>query len=188
MPLNKRPEPLVAGSEPPTKKVRLTNKGSEIKQIRITTEAARKSVVPSPQPPQSSASKQVLSDKTNISTHTSGGKPILSQFDIGNAKAATIKQLLASENVTLQRMSENAIKAIQTRSQIAEMALDAIFPLMTKKNHAVEIAVAALQQQIKDCICDIRKLRQFMRAAQTGGAKSRELKVSTCILLLEKLY
>ncbi|USP82325.1 hypothetical protein yc1106_09599 [Curvularia clavata] len=175
MPLDQESKPSVAGAEPPTKKVKVTNKGSEIEQMRVIAEEARKPVILSSQPPQPSASRQGVSDKASIQRHPSAGKPILPRSNIEIANAVTTKQPLAVDYVTLQRMSENAIKAIQKRRQALELAIDAILPLM-KKNHAVETAVIALQQQVEDCISETRKLKQFMHAAHTGGAKSRELK------------
>lgn len=186
MPLHEEPETLAVVAEPPTKKVKVTNQGSEIKHMRVVAEAARKLVIPSPQPLQSSASKQPLSDKTNIQTRPSGGKPVLPRPDIEAAKTAITKKPLAADNITLQRMGENAIKAIQKRRQAIEIAIDAILPLM-KKHHAIQTAVIALQQQVEDCASETQKLRQFIYAAHTASAKSREMKVRMFVLVLEKL-
>ncbi|EUC47034.1 hypothetical protein COCMIDRAFT_3894 [Bipolaris oryzae ATCC 44560] len=90
-------------------------------------------------------------------------------------EAAITKRSIPLPNLTLRRMTNKALESLKERRWIAQTALDGLFPLMKTKD-AIEIAVAALEQQIDDCNSDIQQLKRLPHSSHAGDIKPTDFK------------
>ncbi|EOA81730.1 uncharacterized protein SETTUDRAFT_35551 [Exserohilum turcica Et28A] len=230
-------------SKPVIKKVKVVNRGSEIKMMSASAEAARKSAMVARKALDSSSGLKQIPQKASEATlqhfkgaiekqapkkahkasiavnhntasnphsmHLDMKKPRIGQRDeldpipkkhnLMNTKRNTLakenehrkalflekgsghnisprrqaalrKQPTSSQDATFQRIKDTAIKTLEQRCRLVQLALEGLMPLL-KNNEAIETAVAVLEQQIDHYRVDMENLKLLGCGSQMSHAK-----------------
>lgn len=161
--------------QPDAKKLAIKKKDGVYNTSLKPNKLFRKIIAPVLQPKTKKLATKKNGELCNISSQRKSGLPIL-DIDKVATEAATTKRPVPSQNITLQRMANKAVRSLEERRWVAQTALDGLFPLM-KTHDAIEIAVAALEKQIDDCNSDIQQLKRLVHSSHAGDVKPTEFKV-----------